>query len=127
MAIYEVKIESSFKASHAVRDGDGKFEPAHEHDWQVSAKFRSGKLNDAGMVVDFLVVKAAMDEIFAELKGINLNAIAGLPTTGATAELLAREIAMRLSSALDDEATLYCVKVCEAPGCSAAFFPDGTI
>lgn len=127
MATYEVKVESSFRASHAVRSSEGKFEPVHEHDWQVSAEFRSSKLNDAGMVVDFLAVKGAMDEIFAEFKGINLNAIIGLPTTGATAELVAKEIAMRLSSAINDEATLYCVRVSEAPGCSAAFFPDGTI
>ncbi len=119
MSSYEVSVSASFAARHAVAMADGSMEQVHEHDWQVEAVFRAAALNADGFVVDFLAVREALDGALAKLAGTDLNAV--LPA-GASAEQVAAHIAAAMVGGGDG---LYCVRVGEAPGCKAAYYPDG--
>ena len=123
MGTYEVSVDHRFRARHAVALG-GAWEDSHEHDWSVTATFRSEELEPAtGVVVDFLVVLRALKAIGGELEGRNLNEIDEM-SQGASAERVAQYIARRLVRALgSDTGKLYCVCVTEAPGCRAAYYP----
>ncbi len=126
MATYEVSVEGSFKGAHAVRKpdaADDEFEQLHEHRWRVVATFRSANPDSrTGMVIDFLQVRRAMQNVLDRIDGANLNEMDYFAGTGATAELVARYLAEQISARLDGE-SLYRIVVTEAPGCSAAYYP----
>lgn len=126
METYEVSICSTFRARHAIRLADGSLEPSHEHAWQAQAVFRAEKLDpDMHVVIDFLEVKDALDRISAELEGIDLNLMAEFAAAPPTAELVARLLAQKLLAILSIGGMLYKVRVEEAPGCFAAYYPSG--
>ncbi|MCK4626038.1 MAG: 6-carboxytetrahydropterin synthase [Phycisphaerae bacterium] len=122
MGIYEVTVSTCFSARHSVALPDGTMEPSHEHDWSVTATFRANRLDTDGFVVDFVVVRSALAEITGELEGANLNDLLP-PDFAATAECLAEYLAGRLAERMGRE--VHCVRVTEAAGCSAAFYPNG--
>ncbi len=124
MGTYEVSVDHRFRARHAIVLGDGEWEEGHEHEWLVTATFRSDELDPVtGVVVDFLDVTDALKEIGDDLEGRDLNKIREL-AEGASAERVARYLARRLARTLGPEGDkLYRVCVAEAPGCRAAYYP----
>lgn len=104
---------------------DGRFEQPHEHLWHVTVTFRAEALDaTTGVVIDFVKVQAALESIGGELEGADLNALAPFADGGSSAERLAEFLAGRLLARIDAGQILYRVGVTEAPGCSAAFYPD---
>ena len=68
--MYEVSVEHSFTAGHAVSAGRGALEEPHEHVWRMTAVFRAESLDGAtGMVIDFTEVDKALRAIADELQG----------------------------------------------------------
>jgi 6-pyruvoyl-tetrahydropterin synthase len=126
MGTYEVCVECCFTASHAVRLPDGSLEPPHEHGWNVTATFRSEKLDPVmGVVIDFLAVQEALAAITSELEGKDLNALlADSSASGASAERVAEFLARALMRRLGGGTSLYRLAVSEAPGCWAAWYPQ---
>ena len=123
MAAYEVTVSSSFVARHSVRAPGGEMEGPHEHDWQVTAAFRADALDENGFVVDFLVVQQALAGITDKLGGTDLNQAVPECPGGVSAERLAEHVAQRLQCKVGRE--VYCLRVSEAPGCTAAYYPGG--
>jgi len=126
---YEATVEHAFRSRHAVRLGDGSFERPHQHDWRATATFRSSRLDEpAGVVIDFVKARRALEAVAAELDSSDLNAHAAFADKGSAAERVAEYIAARLTESLGDSRNgvkLYRVAVTEAPGCEAAFYPYG--
>jgi 6-pyruvoyl-tetrahydropterin synthase len=124
MGTYEVSVDHAFNARHAVRLPDGSWEAPHCHLWRVTATFRSGRLEEAtGVVIDFLDVQRALEKIDRELQGADLNELAAFEGRSPSAERVAEHIAACLAARLGPACGLYGVRVTEAPGCSAAFYP----
>jgi len=123
--LYEVSVSRAFTASHSMLLPSGSPEPAHEHDWRMTATFRADRLDGATAVaIDFTAVQRAMDSLVDELQGTVLNSLAPFGDGRCTAERVAEYLAGRLAERLDDRRP-YRLTVTEAPGCSAAFYPDG--
>jgi len=119
--MFEVRVERTVRAAHAVRLPDGAMEPLHEHDWRVTVILRGPKLGEDGFLVDFCFVRQEMDRILAPLIGENLNEhsfLAGMPPS---AEALAQRVFEALDSLDWRGPELAGVAVVEAPGCSAIF------
>ena len=123
MSIYEVSADAAFSATHSVRGPDGSMEVPHQHDWRVTAAYRAGALDADGFVMDFLALREALEKVTASLRQADLNTVLSAAGGGASAERLAESIARRLAEELGQEP--HCVRVVEAPGCTAAFFPAG--
>ncbi len=119
--MFEVRVESSFKASHAVRLPGGEMEPLHEHDWRVEAIFCGPDLDGGGVLLDFTIVQQALNEIIEPLYGANLNQHSFLQGKPSSAELVARRIFELLNTRDWPGAVLTKVVVKEGPGCEAAF------
>jgi 6-pyruvoyl-tetrahydropterin synthase len=126
MGTYEVSVKCRFTASHAVCLPDGGMETPHEHDWNVTATFRSQKLDPVmGVVIDFLAVQEALAAITSDLEGTDLNALlANSSATGVSAERVAEFLARALMRRLGEGTSLYRLAVSEAPGCWAAWYPQ---
>ncbi|MBI5724199.1 MAG: 6-carboxytetrahydropterin synthase [Planctomycetes bacterium] len=126
MEIYEASVRAAFGARHAIRLADGSLEPSHEHLWEVQAAFRAERLDPAThVVIDFVEVKDALDRISAEFEGADLNSMHEFSAASPTAELVARMLAQKLLAVLSAGGMLYMVRVSEAPGCHAAYYPSG--
>lgn len=124
MSTYEVTVERSFKASHALRLPDGGLEEPHEHTWSVTVAFRSDTLDEPmGVVVDFEQVDRVLRAIADDVEGADLGDLPALAGASPSAERVAEWLAGLLAERLDAGARLYSVTVTEAPGCRAAFYP----
>ena len=127
MPRYEITVAATFNATHALRLPDGSFEPAHGHDWHVTATLGSDTLDAMDCVVDFHAAEAALQRIVAPWHHGDLNRLdpfyrsAGL-AINPSAERVAEVVLERLTGALADirpEARVLAVSTTEAPGCLA--------
>jgi 6-pyruvoyltetrahydropterin/6-carboxytetrahydropterin synthase len=73
--MYEVTVEQSFAAAHALRHYKGACENLHGHNFKVHVTIEGEKLDQAGMLVDFLDVKALMKQIMQLIDHKNLNEV----------------------------------------------------
>ena len=125
--MFELRVERTVRATHAVRLPDGAIEPLHEHDWRITVILRGPELGKDGFLVDFCFVQQEMDRILDPLVGANLNEhpfLVGMPPS---AEALARSVFEALDRLDWCGPELAGVAVMEAPGCSATFSrPTGT-
>ena len=123
--LYEASVTRAFTASHSILLPDGSPEPAHEHDWRMTATFRADRLDGAtAFVIDFTDLQRAMDSLVGEFQGVMLNSLSAFGDGRCTAERVAEYLAGRLAERLDGRRP-YRLLVTEAAGCSAAFYPDG--
>lgn len=99
--MYELKIITDFSAAHRLENFNGKCEALHGHNWKVEVFLLGDRLNEAGLVKDFGVVKAQAREVMAELDHKFLNELPAFQQQNPSSENLARYIFQRLSAALN--------------------------
>ncbi len=122
--MYEVAVERSFSAAHALRGYRGKDEPLHGHNWRVEVTVATAILAQDGTAVDFVLLSEALDRVLAGLDHANLNELPPFSPSGEginpSAENLARYIFERLSPSFRPTR----VRVWETEGCSASYLPE---
>ena len=135
-AMYQIRIERTFNASHALRLYDGSVEPSHGHDWQTKVDVQAQKLDEIELVMDFHALERIVGQVLADLHHRDLNqhpAFAGVnPSAERVAEHIYRAVAARLPEQGDHgdqgnhrgepRAKLVRVTVTEAPGCEASYW-----
>src|SRR5207248_5058985 len=70
---FEVMIERNFSSAHQLRGYKGKCENLHGHNYKIEIYARGRELNNIGLLVDFVDLKAAADEIVRYLDHRNNN------------------------------------------------------
>ena len=100
-ARYTLRVLTNFASAHTLRDYPGQCANMHGHNWKVEAEVQAETLDDAGMAVDFKVVKTAAREIAGQLDHRYLNDVPPFDTVNPTAENIAQwfyqEMAGRLN------------------------------
>jgi 6-pyruvoyltetrahydropterin/6-carboxytetrahydropterin synthase len=120
--MYQVSIETHFSAAHRLRNYKGLCENLHGHNWKVEATVCSEKLDNAGMVIDFNILKQKTKAIVDVLDHQYLNEIDPFKETNPSSENVAAYIFSRLSMALkDDPVKLISVSVWESDKSKATF------
>ena len=71
--MFEVSVEQTFAAAHALRNYKGGCENVHGHNFKVQVVLAGEKLDDTGLLVDFIDVKNLMGQVMARLDHQNLN------------------------------------------------------
>ena len=101
--MYELKVTSGFAAAHRLTMVGAKCENLHGHNWKVEVYLRGERLDEAGVLLDFGVVKAHLREVMATLDHRFLNELpmfAGAqPSSERIAAYIARELQGRLGPA----------------------------
>ena len=87
--MFEVTIEETFAAGHALRNYKGACENVHGHNFKVQVTIEGERLDDTGMLVDFLDVKQSMREVISRLDHVFLNDIAPFDVKNPSAENIA--------------------------------------
>jgi 6-pyruvoyltetrahydropterin/6-carboxytetrahydropterin synthase len=121
--IFEVMIERNFSSAHQLRGYRGKCENLHGHNYRVEIYARGRELDNIGLLVDFVELKAAADEIVNYLDHRNINELPPFDEElNPSAENLARYILERVSSRVGDERVqVYKVRCFETPTSVATY------
>ena len=126
--MFTVSVETHFRASHqlALPPAEGGrsaskgsrstgTEPEHYHNWLVTADVSSNKLNSRGVVMDFHRLKAAVDNIVAELDNTALHRTDYFRRNDPSAENVAKYIYEKLEPKLPKGVKLQSIRVVEGP------------
>jgi 6-pyruvoyltetrahydropterin/6-carboxytetrahydropterin synthase len=87
--MFEVSVEQTFAAGHALRNYKGACENVHGHNFKVRVTLEGERLDETGLLVDFLDVKKHMGDIIARLDHQFLNEIAPFDVKNPSAENIA--------------------------------------
>ena len=71
--MYEARVEAEFSAAHFLSHYRGKCENLHGHNYRVRLWVRGAELDSGGMLVDFSLLKKALNDAIALLDHSNLN------------------------------------------------------
>ena len=120
--MFEVAYETTFCATHVLHRGGQPIEPQHGHDWRVEVVAAGETLDGLGVVVDFEHLKQAVAGICARFHYGDITSHADFAGQSPSAEAVARYFFHEVRRAMGPEGErLSCVRVWEAPGCSASY------
>ena len=101
---YEVMIERDFSSAHQLRGYKGKCENLHGHNYKLEIYAKGEELNSIGLLIDFVELKKAADEIVKYLDHRNLNELPPFDEElNPSAENMARYVLEYLNSRVGDE------------------------
>ncbi|HEV2388554.1 MAG TPA: 6-carboxytetrahydropterin synthase QueD [Candidatus Acidoferrales bacterium] len=126
--MFEIFVEGSFSAGHALRGYKGKCENQHGHNYKVRLTLEGATLDRTGLLCDFVVLKQSMREVMAALDHKYLNDQAPFDLVNPSAENLAKyfyDEAVRSFPPGDDRPRLASVTVWETDLTAATYRPDG--
>ena len=88
--MFEVSVECTFAAGHALRAYKGKCENVHGHNYKVQLVVAGEQLDSAGLLVDFVEVRKTLKELAERLDHRFLNDLAPFDKLNPSAENLAK-------------------------------------
>ncbi len=100
--MYEVAIRKRFAAAHQLRNYGGKCEDLHGHNWIVEVGVEGDELNDIGLLMDFKVLKAHVNDVLEEFDHKYLNDHKWFIERNPSSENVARYLHEQVSARLDD-------------------------
>jgi 6-pyruvoyltetrahydropterin/6-carboxytetrahydropterin synthase len=119
---FEVMIERNFSSAHQLRGYKGKCENLHGHNYRIEIFARGNELDNIGLLVDFVELKAAADEVVQYLDHRNINELDPFVELQPSAENLAKYILERVAAKVDDERVqIYKVRCFETPTSVATY------
>ncbi len=107
--MYQLSVIRRFCAAHHLRNYEGKCANLHGHNYRVEITVAGHQLDEAGMLIDFSVLKAVCDEVLDRFDHAYLNDLPEFADRNVTAEHLAETIHRQVSERL----TAPGISVCE--------------
>ena len=119
--MFTVSVETCFRAAHQLDLPDGSKEKTHNHNWSVKVDVSGSELDDYNMLIDFVELRAKVDNIVGVLSGKPLEQAGFFANTNATAEAVAKYVYEKLETTIPQGLKLAAVEVTEKAGCKAKF------
>lgn len=91
--MFEVSVSGWFAAAHQLRLPDGSLEPLHGHNWHVTVTFAGPRLDECGLLLDFVALRRRLEAVLGQLHDRNLNELAAFAGRNPSAEQVAVWIA----------------------------------
>jgi 6-pyruvoyltetrahydropterin/6-carboxytetrahydropterin synthase len=120
--VFEVSVEETFAAGHALRGYKGKCENVHGHNYRVQVTVQGERLNSIGLLVDFAELKKSLRGIVAKLDHFFINDLPPFTEINPSAENMAKYFYDELAGSLDG-ARISEVKVWETDITAATYRP----
>ncbi len=124
--MFEVTVEESFAAGHALRGYKGKCENVHGHNYRVCLTLAGPQLDSTGLLYDFVHLKEIMRNVIRALDHKFLNDFPPFDTVNPSAENLAKyfyEEAARQMKHAPNGARIAEVKIWETDTSAAVYRP----
>ena len=100
--MFEVTVEQTFAAGHALRNYKGKCENVHGHNFKVQVRIEGPSLDETGMLVDFIDVKNVMRKVIDRLDHQFLNEVPPFDEKNPSAENIAEYFYRQMTGRLKD-------------------------
>jgi len=100
--MYEVTVESGFSSGHYLRNYKGKCENPHGHNYKVRVTLAGQELDEAGLLLDFKLLKHVMRPVIDRIDHQMLNELEPFTVVNPSAENLARYFYDQTSQQLND-------------------------
>jgi 6-pyruvoyltetrahydropterin/6-carboxytetrahydropterin synthase len=98
--MFEVTIEETFAAGHALRNYRGKCENVHGHNYRCQVTLEGAELDQIGLLVDFVEVKRVVHGVLDRMDHQWLNEFPPFDVLNPSAENMARYIYEQVSEGL---------------------------
>jgi 6-pyruvoyltetrahydropterin/6-carboxytetrahydropterin synthase len=98
--MFEVTIEETFAAGHALRNYRGKCENVHGHNYRCQVTLEGADLDEIGLLVDFVELKRAVHGVLDRLDHQWLNEFPPFDVLNPSAENMARYIYQQVAEGL---------------------------
>jgi 6-pyruvoyltetrahydropterin/6-carboxytetrahydropterin synthase len=123
---FEVMIERNFSSAHQLRGYRGKCENLHGHNYKIEIYARGQELNHIGLLVDFVELKQAADDLVTYLDHKNLNELEPFVVEqNPSAENVARFVLEKLAAKINDgRVQIYKVRCFETPTSVATYWVE---
>ena len=90
--MFEVSVEQTFAAGHALRNYKGKCENVHGHNYRCQVTLEGADLDEIGLLVDFVELKRVVHGVLDRLDHQWLNEFPPFDVLNPSAENIARHI-----------------------------------
>ena len=121
--MFEVSVEETFAAGHALRGYRGKCENVHGHNYRVQLTIQGPELDAIGLLVDFVEVKKLIRGVVEYLDHHFINDLPPFDKLNPSAENIAKYFYDEISGALASSTRLGQVKIWETDITSATYRP----
>ena len=101
--MFEVSVEQTFAAGHALRNYKGKCENVHGHNYRVRITMQGDQLDSTGLLVDFLDVKSLIGGVVDYLDHQFINDLPPFNELNPSAENIAKYFYDQVSGGLKNE------------------------
>jgi 6-pyruvoyltetrahydropterin/6-carboxytetrahydropterin synthase len=127
--MFEVSVDHTFAAGHALRDYKGACENVHGHNYKVRVTIAGNELDSTGLLVDFVDMRTAIKAVVDRLDHRFLNDLSPFNQINPSAENLAKYICDEISPQLSNSRLrIQAVTIWETDVTSATYRPNsGTI
>ncbi len=123
--MFEISVEYSFAAGHALRGYKGKCENVHGHNYKVQVTLAGEQLNPTGLLMDFVDLRANLKKLVERLDHRFLNDLPPFDQLNPSAENLAKYFSDELESqARAQGLRVEAVKIWETDTTSATYRPN---
>ena len=121
--MYEVTIEETFAAGHALRNYKGKCENVHGHNYRCQVTLTGEDLDGIGLLVDFVELKRVVHEVLDRMDHQWLNDFPPFDALNPSAENMAKYIFDEVSGGLKsrDGVRVGAVRLWETDTASATY------
>jgi len=125
--MFELKILSHFAAAHQLAMVAKKCENLHGHNWKVEVCVTGDRLNGAGVLVDFGILKGHVKEIMSRLDHRFLNELPYFENDAPSSEKIAVYIANCLQEIITEPGVRVSrVTTWESDDACATYFPPSS-
>ena len=100
-SMFEVTVEAGFSSGHYLRNYKGKCENPHGHNYRVLVSLAGAELDDAGLLLDFKLLKTLLRPVVDYLDHQMINDLPPFTELNPSAENLARYFYEQTSLQLD--------------------------
>ena len=118
-------IKTSFAAAHNLINYQGDCENLHGHNWRVEVTVAARALDNAGLGIDFKILKKRTNQLLDELDHKYLNDLEPFKLNSPSSENISRYLFERLGEALNsDNVTVERLNLWESDNACASYTPD---
>jgi 6-pyruvoyltetrahydropterin/6-carboxytetrahydropterin synthase len=123
--MFEITIEETFAAGHALRNYRGKCENVHGHNYRCQVSVQGEQLDSIGLLVDFVELKRVVHSVLDRLDHQWLNEFPPFDVLNPSAENMAKYIYDEVNAGLTgkNDVKLGWVRLWETDTASATYRP----
>src|SRR5882672_4492668 len=124
--MFQVSVEETFSAGHALRGYKGKCENVHGHNYRVRVTLEGPQLDSIGLLVDFTHLKQVIREVMGRLDHQFMNDLEPFTAVNPSAENVAKyfyDEVTRQMNAMPEGARVTSITIWETDTTSATYRP----